>query len=307
MGRTQKTIDVQDATATIDQEKFAGAMEQLRNEESAKTLALTEQNQRVVTLAKELNYQGSTELAVLENSARDAIRRIGMGIFELGAYLLLLKEGCAYGEFTPTLERLGLSVDSAGRYMAVTRRFSNSASTRNLETLGFTKMVELLPLDDNQLDDLVDDGQTGELDLDDVSRMSVKELRAAVRKERAETAKQTRRAERQEAVNAELHEEVQLVKLEKPDAHLKRLLAEAADIQSGALGLIQGSFNNVLKELNKCGSDQRLFMAGMVSQLIAELTKARNEYDLPALDGNGKPEWQQWAEAQGQGGKKVAA
>ena len=58
----------------------------------------------------------------------------------------------------------------------------------NLEKLGFSKMTALLPLDDDQVDDLVDEGQTGELSLDDVARMSVKHLRSAVRKERAEAA-----------------------------------------------------------------------------------------------------------------------
>jgi hypothetical protein len=57
-------------------------------------VATLEQNERVSALALQLNYQGSTDIASLENSARDAIRRIGMGVFELGAYLMLLKESC---------------------------------------------------------------------------------------------------------------------------------------------------------------------------------------------------------------------
>ena len=51
-------------------------------------VATLEQNERVSALAVQLNYQGSTDPAVLVNSAKDAIRRIGMGVFELGAYLL---------------------------------------------------------------------------------------------------------------------------------------------------------------------------------------------------------------------------
>lgn len=50
-------------------------------------------------------------------------------------------------------------------------------------------------------DELAELGQTGELSLDDVARMSVKELRAAVRKVRAER-------ERLKEVNAELNQEV---------------------------------------------------------------------------------------------------
>lgn len=47
-------------------------------------VATLEQNERVNALALLLNYQGSTDPAVLENSAKDAIRRIGMAVFELG-------------------------------------------------------------------------------------------------------------------------------------------------------------------------------------------------------------------------------
>ena len=139
-----------------------------------------------------------------------------MGIFELGGYLLLLKERSEHGSFNGTLERLGINQNSANKYMAVTRRFANSSTSTNLEKLGFSKMAELLPLDDSQLDDLIEDGQTGELALDDVSRMSVKELRAAVRKARSEAAKEKNRAERQEAVNAELHDEVRQIKRQPP-------------------------------------------------------------------------------------------
>lgn len=64
-----------------------------------------------------------------------------------------------------------------------------------------SKLVELLPLDDEQAEELAELGQTGELSLDDVARMSVKELRAAVRKVRAER-------ERLKEVNAELNQEV---------------------------------------------------------------------------------------------------
>ena len=171
-------------------------------------VATLEQNERVSALAVQLNYQGSTDPAVLENSARDAIKRIGMAIFELGGYLLMLKEACEHGKFLPALERLGMDVDAAQRYMAVSRRFANTASTRHLEGLGITKLVNLLPLDDEQLEDLTGIGQTGELALDDVARMSVKELRAAVRKERTVKA-------RLEEVNKELSGEVLALKLDK--------------------------------------------------------------------------------------------
>ncbi len=158
-------------------------------------------------------------------------------------------------------------------------------------------MVELLPLDDGQVDGLITEGQTGELELDDVSRMSVKELRAAVRKERAEAAKQKNRAERQEAVNAEMHEEVRQIKLLPEPEQAKRLHAEAGKIQDEVMGMVRGNLRRALEKLNESGQDQSLFMAGMVGQLIAELTMLRDEFNL--VEVGSTPEWEKWSQAQG--------
>ena len=159
-----------------------------------------------------------------------------------------------------------------------------------------SKLVELLPLDDEQLEDLAELGQTGELALDDLGGMSVKELRTAVRKARAEADKHKARAERQEAVNAELHEEVRLIKRLPPAEELKRIHREAADIQAELLGLVQGGLRQALISLNNCEADQERFMGGMVSQLMAELAALRDEFNLPEVDDT--PEWERFATAQ---------
>ena len=273
------------------------AIEQTMAAANQLAVATLEQNERVTALAHKLNYQGSTDPFVLVNSAKDAIRRIGMAVFELGAYLLLLKEGCKHGEFVLTLEEVGINHHSAKKYMAMTRRFANGSTSTHLEKLGFSKMAELLPLDDDQVDDLVEEGQTGELSLDDVTRMSVKELRAAVRKERAEAAKQKNQVERLTAVNTELHEEARMIKRLKPAEELKRTQREASDIQAEIMGLIQGNLRRALIALNNCEGDQSLFMAGMVGQLTSELADLRDEFSLPEVGGT--PEWERWAQAQG--------
>lgn len=247
-------------------------------------VATLEQNERVSALAVQLNYQGSTDPFVLVNSAKDAIRRIGMAVFELGAYLLLLKEGCKHGEFVLTLEEVGINHHSAKKYMAMTRRFANGSTSTHLEKLGFSKMAELLPLDDDQVDDLVEEGQTGELSLDDVTRMSVKELRAAVRKERAEAAKQKNQVERLTAVNTELHEEARLVKRLPADAALAKLKKEAASTADDAEGAIMGGLRQALIALNNHGEERGLhnvYMSGLVGQVQAQLNALRQEFNLP--------------------------
>lgn len=211
-------------------------------EANALALALRQQDERVTKLATKLKYGGSTDPEALENSARDAIRRMGMAVFELGAYLLLLKEGCPHGQFLPVLERLKLAPRAAQQYMSVTRRFANTTTSSHLEAAGLHKLVELLPLDDEQIDALSELGQTGELALDDVATMSVKELRAAVRKERAVKG-------RLESVNKELNEELALksnLKMAATDwpARFKGLM-DQADLSQRTLELHIGALDAI--------------------------------------------------------------
>lgn len=246
--------------------------------------ALVAADQAVSQLARQLNYQGSTDPDVLENSARDAIRRIGAGIFELGGYLLLLKEACEHGKFLPALERLGLEPRAAQRYMGVSKRFANTSTSRHLEALGMSKLVELLPLDDDQTLELAELGQTGELALDDVARMSVKELRAAVREVRAEREADRQLLDKKNARIDKLEREKALIAKLPPDEALAKIRKEATGIMADALGCIRGNFRQALVALTSESdefSGDAVFAAGLVGQLAAELATLRDEFGLP--------------------------
>jgi hypothetical protein len=249
-----------------------------------------EADERVHALAIQLNYQGSTDPAVLENSARDAIQRIGMGIFELGGYLLLMKEACGHGKFLPALERLGLEPRVAQQYMTVTRRFANTKSTSHLGALGVTKLVELLPLDDEQLVDLTGLGETGELALDKAATMSVRELRAAVRELTAEK-------EAEEAVRAGLHKRVDKLEREvarferlAPDEKLQALQKDVTDAMNDASGAILGRMRQAVIALVNSGDDRHahdVLLAGLVGQVQARLSELRQEFNLPDVSEAG--------------------
>ena len=273
------------ADDSMDAERFAHDMSEVQRQQGALAVAKKEQNERVTALAVELNYQGSTELAVLENSARDAIRRIGMGIFELGGYLLLLKEGVGSAGIASVWERLGISQPAASKYMSITRRFATYSTSNNLEKLGFSKMAELLPLDDSQLDDLVDEGQTGELALDDVSRMSVKELRAAVRKERADLKATEDVLVTKNKTIDKLQRDVKRIEKLPPDEQLNLIKKEAIAIASDAEAAVLGGLRQALLKLNDHDGGEYakhgVFMAGLVGQVQAQLNALREEFNLP--------------------------
>ena len=247
-------------------------------------VATLEQNERVRALAKQLNYQGSTDPGALENSARDAAEYLGKSIYMLGSCLILLKEASDHGSFLAALERLNTTPRSAQRYMAMAQRFANTTMSSHLEKLGYSKMAELLPLDDEQAGELAELGQTGELALDDVARMSVKELRAAVRKERAEATKQKSQVERLTAVNTELHEEARLVKRLPANEALAKLKKEAASIAADAEGAILGGLRQALIAINNHGEERgqhNVYMSGLVGQVQAQLNALRQEFNLP--------------------------
>jgi hypothetical protein len=247
-------------------------------------VARLEQNERVAALAKQLNYQGSTDPAVLENSAKDAIRRIGMATFELGGYLLLLKEACAHGAFLPTLDRLKLEQRAAQQYMQVTRRFSNTQTSADLNALGVSKLTEMLILDNEQLDELLELGQTGELALDDVATMSVRQLRAAVREERQERLADKAVSDKKQARIEKLERDLLRIKKLTPDEDLARLKKEATSIANDAEGAILGNLRQALIALANHGDERdqhAVFMAGLVGQVQAQLTALREEFKLP--------------------------
>lgn len=114
--------------------------------------------------------------------------------------------------------------------------------------------------------------------------MSVKELRAAVRKERAEAAKQKNQVERLTAVNTELHEEARLVKRLPADAALAKLKKEAASIAADAEGAILGGLRQALIAINNHGEERgqhNVYMSGLVGQVQAQLNALRQEFNLP--------------------------
>ena len=76
---------------------------------------------------------------------------------------------------------------------------------------------------------------------------------------------------------------------------------EALQIGYDLLARARGDFRQALLALSPHGehADTQHLMAGMVGQLQAVLTDLREEFGLPDVVGDGTPEWQRWAAAQG--------
>lgn len=133
-----------------------------------------------------------TDPDLIQRDIAANMRRSVEACLEVGRGLSVLKQACEHGQFLFRLEALGIEPRVAQRFIQSALKFSNASSTPLLKAAGNqTKLFEMLVLDDVQIDELEQTGQTGGLALDDVASMSVKELRDALRKER-----DTRKAEK---------------------------------------------------------------------------------------------------------------
>ena len=138
---------------------------------------------------------------------------------------------------------------------------------------------------------------------------AVEELRAAVRKERAEAAKQKNQVERLTAVNTELHEEARLVKRLPANEALAKTKKEAVGLQNETVGLVRGGLRQALLKLGEMGGDasHTAFMASLLGAVYVELDALRDEFGLPLATVDTTPEWERWAKAQGASAAAAAA
>ena len=129
------------------------------------------------------------DLYRLEARARDIKTVISGAAWELGRILIRIRAHVDHGEFLASLQRMGYAPRWAQKCMQAAQKFEGSPQRQMLaQQLSQTKLLELLSEDDGDLDELANGGTLAGLTLDAVDRMSVRELKAALRKERDERA-----------------------------------------------------------------------------------------------------------------------
>ena len=156
----------------------AQAMDLVAQSVNAKENRKLEINSRFLETGETYN------LHVCMEKARMYQDQMASGMLGLGAQLLLMKENEVHGNFMAAIEQLGLSVRSADYAMAAADKFGNSPTLANL---GSSKLKALTVLDDDSVAHLAEGEEVEGLGTaDDIAKMSVRELRAALRKEKQE-------------------------------------------------------------------------------------------------------------------------
>jgi hypothetical protein len=152
-----------------------------RNSASADIIAVEKMAEDIVT-ADNLYGDGMVyELERLENEIRFWQDQAGVALLEMGKRFIRIKAHEEPGKFMQVVEKLGMAQRSVNYAMAAARRFSNSQAIANL---GTTKMIALSILDDDDVQKLANGGDVAGMTLDDIDRMTTRELRENLRKDK---------------------------------------------------------------------------------------------------------------------------
>ncbi len=241
--------------------------------------------------------------AVWIERGRFAVRQTMEGMFELGRALIIIKEHTPHGRFAEIAEQeFGLGRRESQRLMNATLRFMDPKMKQaqpQLMKLGKSKMLELLVEDDDTLLEFAEGGEINGNTLDDVDRMTVKELRVALRESR-ETA------EAKDKVIADKNKKVDELaeKLAKKQTGVKEPKAE--DVGSDLLMMLSSLEVSIRSQVSRLkelfdqlnahreahGFDHRAKMVGTLNQIILDCETLRESYALPTkAPTDDVPEW----------------
>ncbi|EOY4398214.1 DUF3102 domain-containing protein [Escherichia coli] len=238
------------------------------------------------------------------HEARFYMAQSAESMLEAGKRLIILKENEPHGDFVGIVEeQLGLHVRAAQRMMKASLKYLSpklEPKATTLSLLGKAKLFELVAEDDEDLAELADGGTVAGLTLDDVDRMSVRELRQALREARETNAAQQQVvAGKDEKINelATKLEKKSRIQPPEPDEEVKKLRAEvtalAVEAESAIAVRLSGAFETLCEYCSKNMIDTpRDFMAGLVCQIERSVHALRETFDLDAApSGNDVPAW----------------
>lgn len=229
--------------------------------------------------------------AVWIEKGKQAINKTLEGMFELGKALIVLKEHTEHGRFIEiSKNEFGIGKMEVSRLIRATERFTTPQMQKaqpKLITLGKSKLLELLVEDDDTLVELTEGGDINGNTLDDVDRMTIKELRLALREAREDKQAKDEVISQKSAKIDELAEKLakQKVKEPRPGDVARELSAQLASTEVAArseISKLKDIFDGFAAHTLAHGSDHTALMVGAINQLILDCERLRNKYDLPA-------------------------
>ncbi|AYQ43817.1 DUF3102 domain-containing protein [Burkholderia lata] len=234
------------------------------------------------------------------NEARFYMAQSAEAMLEAGKRLILLKENEPHGDFTSIVEeQLGLAPRTARLMIQAAVKYSSpqlESKRQALAVLGKTKLFELMTEDDEELAALADGGSIAGMDLDDIDRMTSRELRAALREAHENATAQARLLSDKNAKIDELAAKKTRVKRITPDEEGAEIRKETSAIAFEAESVIRGNlraaFETLTQHAETHGAPHDDFMAGVLGQIQLSLNQLRSEFSVKAAaDGDDVPQW----------------
>ena len=241
--------------------------------------------------------------AVWIERGRFAVRQTMEGMFELGRALIIIKEHTPHGRFAEIAEKeFGLGRRESQRLMNATLRFIDPKMKQaqpQLMKLGKSKLLELLVEDDDTLLEFAEGGEINGNTLDDVDRMTVKELRVALRESR-ETAEAKDKviADKNKKVDelaeklAKKHTGVREPKAEDVGSELTMQLSSLEVGIRSQVSRLKDLFDQLNAHSEAHGISHQAKMVGALNQIILDCNGIRESYALPMeAPQDETPEW----------------
>ncbi|EEI9429513.1 DUF3102 domain-containing protein [Salmonella enterica] len=254
------------------------------------SVELNEISQHRVAIMEQFGEGLPYDRSRIVHEARFYMTQSAEAMLEAGKRLVILKENEPHGEFTDILENdIGLAPQVARRMMQASIKFlgsDNETSKRStLSVLGKGKLYELMVLDDEDLDSLADGGTVAGATLDDIDRMSVRELRKALRESKEDLAASRK-------LNAEKSQEINELKETKfktiePDAAIQKWIHEFGEEHEKFLrtfiATVPFFFQQLEDDYNNRGVSHMGLMAGFLHDIEREIASVRARFDIPEL------------------------
>ncbi|MFE8048774.1 DUF3102 domain-containing protein [Brenneria goodwinii] len=225
-------------------------------------------------------------------------------MLEAGKRLVILKECEPHGDFTQIVtEQLGLAERTARLVMQAAIKYTSpqlEPKRQALAVLGKTKLFELMTEDDEELAELADGGTIAGMTLDDIDRMTSRELKTALREARETHAAQQRvltdKNQKIDDLSTKL-EKKSRIQPPAPNQEAEKLRKEVSAIAFEAEAAITAKLHTAFSTLTTFTSENEVeppydFMAGLVCQIERALHRVREVFDLEAAPtGSERPAW----------------
>ncbi|HEB7430610.1 TPA: DUF3102 domain-containing protein [Salmonella enterica subsp. enterica serovar Hvittingfoss] len=210
-------------------------------------------------------------------------------MLEVGKRLTILKECEPHGEFENIVRNsLGIPERTAQRIMQAAIKFlspSLESKAPTLALLNKSKLFELMTEDDEELAELAEGGTVAGMTLDDIDRMSVRELRKALRESKEDLSASRK-------LNAEKSQEINELKETKfktidPDLAIQKWIHEFGEDHEKFLrtfiSTVPFFFQQLEDDYNNRGVNHMGLMAGFLHDIEREIASVRAQFDIPEL------------------------